>query len=177
VTDAGRGPRPRSAWREVDGILLLDKPLGLTSNQALQRVRQLYRAAKGGHTGSLDPLATGMLPLCFGQATKVSALLLDADKTYRATLALGARTASGDAEGEVVERRPVPALDRAAVEAACATLRGPQRQVPPMHSALKRDGRPLYELARAGIEVERASRQVVNVSQSPFLLVPRSGDK
>jgi tRNA pseudouridine55 synthase len=153
--------RPRVVWRDVDGILLLDKPLGLSSNQALQRARRLYRAAKAGHTGSLDPLATGVLPLCFGQATKVSGLLLDADKTYEARLQLGARTSTGDAEGEVVERLPVPALARERVEAALAALTGPQDQLPPMYSALKRDGRPLYELARAGVEVERTPRRIV----------------
>jgi tRNA pseudouridine55 synthase len=147
-------------WRDVDGILLLDKPVGLSSNQALQRVRRLYRAAKAGHTGSLDPLASGVLPVCFGQATKVSGLLLDADKTYRARLALGARTTTGDAEGEIVERRPVPPLSRDLVEPALAALEGAQDQVPPMYSALKKDGRPLYELAREGAEVDRAPRRI-----------------
>ncbi|HUO79674.1 MAG TPA: tRNA pseudouridine(55) synthase TruB [Steroidobacteraceae bacterium] len=152
--------RPRPEWRTVDGILLLDKPAGLSSNQALQRVRRIFRARKAGHTGSLDPLATGVLPLCFGQATKVAGLLLDADKTYRATLALGARTATGDREGEVVERAPVPPLDAAAVGEALAGLVGPGQQVPPMYSALKRDGEPLYALARRGVEVERSARPV-----------------
>lgn len=156
-----RDARPRVVWREVDGILLLDKPVGLSSNQALQRVRRLYRAAKAGHTGSLDPLASGVLPVCFGQATKVSGLLLDADKSYRARLALGARTTTGDAEGEIVERAPVPSLTRERVEAALAGLTGPQDQLPPMYSALKRDGRPLYELAREGIEVPREPRRIV----------------
>ena len=152
------GARPRVAWREVDGLLLLDKPLGLSSNQALQRARRLFRAAKAGHTGSLDPLATGMLPICFGQATKVCAYLLDSDKVYRATLRLGSRTATGDAEGEVVETRPVPA--RPDLAAAAATLTGAIRQVPPMYSALKVDGERLYALARAGIDVEREAREV-----------------
>ena len=152
--------RPRPEWRTVDGILLLDKPEGLSSNQALQRVRRLYRARKGGHTGSLDPLASGVLPLCFGEATKVAGLLLDADKSYRATLALGARTASGDREGEVVERAPVPALDAATVETALRRFRGAGTQVPPMYSALKRDGEALYALARRGVVVERAPRPV-----------------
>ncbi len=155
------GPaRPRLEWRTVDGILLLDKPEGLSSNQALQRVRRLYRARKAGHTGSLDPLATGVLPLCFGQATKVAGFLLDADKTYRATLALGSRTATGDREGEVVERLPVPELEESTVEAALARFRGLTEQVPPMYSALKKDGEALYALARRGIEVERAPRAV-----------------
>jgi tRNA pseudouridine55 synthase len=144
----------------VDGILLLDKPEGLSSNAALQRVRRLYRARKGGHTGSLDPLASGVLPLCFGEATKVAGLLLEADKTYEATLALGARTATGDREGEVVERAAVPPLTAAAVEAALAGFRGESHQVPPMYSALKRDGEALYALARRGEVVERAPRPV-----------------
>ena len=155
-----RPARPRLEWRTVDGILLLDKPEGLSSNQALQCVRRLYRARKAGHTGSLDPLATGVLPLCFGQATKVAGFLLDADKTYRATLALGSRTATGDREGEVVERVPVPPLDAAAIEAVFARFRGLTEQVPPMYSALKRDGEALYALARRGVEVERAPRAV-----------------
>ncbi len=153
-------PRPRAAWRTVDGIVLLDKPQGLSSNQALQRVRRIFRARKAGHTGSLDPLATGVLPLCFGQATKVAGFLLDADKTYRAVLSLGARTATGDREGEVVERVTVPALERAAVEAVLGRFLGASEQVPPMYSALKRDGEALYTLARRGIEVERAPRPV-----------------
>ena len=155
-----RPARPRVEWRTVDGILLLDKPLGLSSNQALQRARRLYRAAKAGHTGSLDPLATGVLPLCFGQATKVAGLLLDSDKTYRARLALGRRTDTGDREGAVVETRPVPPLDRAEVVAILARFVGELEQVPPMYSALKRDGEALYALARRGIEVERAPRRI-----------------
>jgi tRNA pseudouridine55 synthase len=152
--------RPRTEWRTVDGILLLDKPEGLSSNQALQRVRRLLRARKGGHTGSLDPLASGVLPLCFGQATKVAGFLLDADKTYRARLALGSRTTTGDREGEVVERAPLPPLGAAALEAALARFRGATQQVPPMYSALKRDGEALYALARRGVVVERAPRPV-----------------
>jgi tRNA pseudouridine55 synthase len=152
--------RPRVEWREVDGILLLDKPIGLSSNQALQRVRRLYRAAKAGHTGSLDPLATGVLPLCFGQATKVAGLLLDSDKSYRAVLALGSRTRTGDREGEIIESRAVPVLERGGVEAAMRAFLGVIEQVPPMYSALKQGGRPLYALAREGIEVERAPRRV-----------------
>ena len=152
--------RGRLEWRDVDGIVLLDKPLGLSSNEALQRVRRLYRARKAGHTGSLDPLATGMLPLCLGQATKVAGLLLEADKTYRATLALGSRTATGDLEGAVIEQAPVPVLSRELIERALATLTGEREQVPPMYSALKRDGEPLYKLARRGETIERAPRRV-----------------
>ena len=152
---------PRVAYRDIDGVLLLDKPLGLSSNGALQRARRLLRAAKAGHTGSLDPLATGMLPLCFGEATKVAGYLLDGDKRYSFRLALGAKTSTGDAEGAVIAEAPVPTLTTEMIEGGLAGLRGPQQQVPPMHSALKRDGRPLYELARQGIEVERAPRSVV----------------
>ena len=150
----------RRSWRRVDGVLLLDKPGGMTSNAALQSARRLFSAAKAGHTGTLDPLATGLLPVCFGEATKFSADLLDADKTYEADLLFGVTTDTGDAEGEVVERRPV-AFAADALENAMARLRGPIEQVPPMYSALKRDGRPLYELARQGVEVERAARAVV----------------
>lgn len=142
------------------GILLLDKPLGLTSNAALSRAKRILDIRKAGHTGALDPLATGLLPLCFGQATKVSAFLLDADKTYLAEIILGESTASGDAEGDVVERREVPQLTRADVEAVLEEFRGTIEQVPPMYSALKHKGRRLHELARAGIEVERKPRQV-----------------
>ncbi|MBS3823239.1 MAG: tRNA pseudouridine(55) synthase TruB [Wenzhouxiangellaceae bacterium] len=142
------------------GILLLDKPLGLTSNAALSRAKRVLDIRKAGHTGALDPLATGLLPLCFGQATKVSAFLLDADKSYLAEITLGESTASGDAEGDVVERREVPQLTRADVEAVLEEFRGTIEQVPPMYSALKHKGRRLHELARAGIEVERKPRQV-----------------
>ena len=154
------GPRPRVRWREVDGILLLDKDPGMTSNGALQRARRLFRARKAGHTGSLDPLASGLLPLCFGQATKVSGMLLDADKTYRVTARLGARTTTGDAEGEVAEERPVPALDGPAIDEVIGRFVGTLEQVPPMYSALKRDGRRLYELARKGVEVPREPRTI-----------------
>ena len=147
--------------RDVDGIILLDKPLGLSSNQALGRVKYLLAARKAGHTGSLDPLATGLLPLCFGQATKVSGWLLDADKRYMAVARLGVETATGDLEGEVLREMPVPALSDADIEAACAGLRGPIQQVPPMYSALKHEGQRLYDLARRGIEVERPARAVM----------------
>lgn len=150
----------RRRWREVNGIVLLDKPYGLSSNQALQQVRRLFRAAKAGHTGALDPLATGLLPLCFGQATKLSADLLDGDKRYLATVQLGARTSSGDAEGEVIARSAPHTLDGAEIETALRRFTGVQQQVPPMHSALKVQGRPLYERARAGETVERAPRTV-----------------
>ncbi|MCX8005297.1 MAG: tRNA pseudouridine(55) synthase TruB [Burkholderiaceae bacterium] len=143
----------------VDGVLLLDKDSGISSNAALQQARRLLQAAKAGHTGTLDPLASGLLPLAFGEATKFAADLLDADKSYEATLRFGIVTRTGDAEGEVLATRPV-ALTQAQVEAALARFVGPIAQVPPMHSALKRDGRPLYEYARAGLHVERAPRQV-----------------
>ena len=150
----------RAPRRPVDGLLLLDKPGGCTSNAALQRVKWLFRARKAGHTGSLDPLATGMLPICLGEVTKLSPYLLGADKTYRVTLALGTRTSTGDADGEAVEWSPVTALDRAAIEGVIPRFIGEISQVPPMYSALKQGGRRLYELARAGVEVERQPRQV-----------------
>lgn len=149
----------KRTWRQVDGVLLLDKAIGMTSNDALQKARRLFSAAKGGHTGTLDPLATGLLPLCFGEATKFSADLLDADKTYEATLRLGVTTDSGDAEGQVVATSAVNVAESDIFRVLPAFL-GDILQVPPMHSALKRDGRPLYELARQGIEVERAARPV-----------------
>ncbi len=158
--------------RDVDGIILLDKPRGLTSNQALGRVKYLLAARKAGHTGSLDPLATGLLPLCFGQATKVSGWLLDADKRYEAEARLGLVTTTGDMEGEVVRENPVPSLSSDAIERACAALRGEIWQVPPMHSALKHDGRRLYELARAGVEVERPARLVKIHELTASLVAP-----
>ena len=153
-------PRARVQRRPVHGVLLLDKPLGLSSNQALQKAKWLLRAEKAGHTGTLDPLATGVLPLCFGAATKFGGLHLDADKTYEATLQLGVTTTTGDAEGEVIERRAVPAITPEQLEAVRQRFLGRITQVPPMHSALKKDGKALYEYARAGIEVERAPREV-----------------
>ena len=151
--------RPRQIRRALHGVLLLDKPLGLSSNDALQKAKWLLRAEKAGHTGTLDPLATGLLPLCFGAATKFSQVSLDADKRYLATLRLGVSTSTGDREGEVVEQRPVQ-VSRANIDAACARFTGPISQLPPMHSALKKDGRALYEYARAGIEVERLPRSI-----------------
>lgn len=149
-----------SGWRDVDGIVLLDKPEGLSSNAALQRVRRAFRARKAGHTGSLDPLANGLLPVCFGQATKASGLLLDADKTYRVRIAFGKRTTTGDREGEIVETLPVPALREEALRQVAASFLGESTQVPPMYSALKHQGERLYRLARQGIEVERPPRSV-----------------
>jgi len=143
------------------GILLLDKPLGLSSSGATQRVRRLLREDKAGHVGSLDPLATGMLPICLGEATKLAGELLDGAKVYLFRIALGARTATGDVEGEVVETAPVPALESSRLAAVLQGFVGESQQVPPMYSALKRDGRPLYELARAGITVERAPRRIL----------------
>jgi tRNA pseudouridine55 synthase len=144
----------------VNGILLLDKPRGLSSNAALQRVRHLLGADKAGHVGSLDPLATGMLPICLGEATKVAGDITAARKRYQFTIALGRRTATGDVEGEIVEEAPVPPLTMAEVELVLAHFRGIQTQIPPMFSALKRDGQPLYKLARAGVTVERAARPI-----------------
>lgn len=152
-------PRARVARRPVHGVLLLDKPLGWSSNDALQKVKWLLRAEKAGHTGTLDPLATGVLPLCFGAATKFSQLQLDADKTYEAVARLGVKTSTGDAEGEVIEERPVNVTE-ADLSKVVSRFTGVIRQIPPMHSALKKDGRALYEYARAGIEVEREAREV-----------------
>lgn len=149
-----------SRFRDLHGILLLDKPLGLSSNQALQAARRLLRAAKGGHTGALDPLATGLLPLCFGEGTKLAGMLLGSRKAYLAECRLGATTATADLEGEIVERRPLPALDAAALEAALAPLRGRIVQVPPAYSALKQGGEPLYVKARRGDAVQAPPREV-----------------
>jgi tRNA pseudouridine55 synthase len=147
--------------RDVDGILLLDKALGVSSNTALQQVRELYAAVKAGHAGSLDPLASGLLPVCFGQATKVCGRLLNSGKTYRVIVQLGEITPSGDAETEVMERAPVPELTASIVDAVLAAFLGDQQQVPPMHSALKFEGKRLYELARRGESVERPPRSIV----------------
>ena len=153
-------PRARLARRPVHGVLLLDKPLGWSSNDILQKVKWLLRAEKAGHTGTLDPLASGVLPLCFGAATKFSQLQLDADKTYEAVLRLGIKTSTGDAEGEVIASRPVPVLTEVDLQRVAAQFTGPISQLPPMHSALKKDGKALYQYARAGIEVERQHRQI-----------------
>jgi tRNA pseudouridine55 synthase len=159
---SARGPRaPAAALRDVDGIVLLDKPEGLSSNAALQRVRLAFRARKGGHTGSLDPLASGLLPVCLGQATKASGHLLDADKTYRFRVALGRSTTTGDREGAVVDTLPVPPLDDAAVRRQAAALVGERMQVPPMYSAVRHDGERLYRLARRGVDVARMPRRIV----------------
>lgn len=166
-------PKVKKAWRQVDGVLLLDKAVGISSNDALQKARRLFSAAKGGHTGTLDPLASGLLPLCFGEATKFSADLLDADKTYEAELVLGVTTDSGDAEGRVTGVAAVN-VSEAEVQRVLPAFLGDISQVPPMHSALKRDGRPLYELARQGVEVERAPR-IVTIHAVEFLAF--SGDR
>jgi tRNA pseudouridine55 synthase len=165
-------PGARRAWRRVDGVLLLDKPTGPSSNDALQRARRALSAAKAGHGGTLDPMASGLLPVAFGDATKFLHDLLDADKTYEATMRLGVATDSGDAEGTVVSERPVDA-DDAAIGAACAAFEGDIDQVPPMHSALKRDGRPLYAYAREGIVLEREARRVT-VRRIELLRVDRT---
>jgi tRNA pseudouridine55 synthase len=152
-------PRTRVPRRPVHGVLLLDKPLGLSSNQALQKAKWLLRAEKAGHTGTLDPLATGVLPLCFGAATKFSQLQLDADKTYEAVARLGVKTNTADAEGQVIQERAVQVTD-VDLQEVTRRFTGTIQQLPPMHSALKKDGKALYEYARAGIEVERAPREV-----------------
>ena len=146
-------------YRQLDGVLLFDKPLELSSNVALQKVRRLFQAEKAGHTGTLDPLATGLLPVCFGEATKFSNALLDADKTYRALLRLGQATTTGDAEGEIVTEHPVE-VRQSDVDAVLAKFRGAIQQLPPMHSALKHQGKPLYEYIRKGETVERELRSV-----------------
>ena len=155
-----KGPPQRKIIRRVvDGVLLLDKPQGVSSNGALQTARRLLNAAKAGHTGTLDPMASGLLPLTFGEATKFSQMLLDADKTYEAVVQLGVETDSGDAEGKVLASSAV-AVERSALETVLERFRGQIEQVPPMYSALKRDGKALYEYAREGIELEREARRV-----------------
>ncbi len=153
------GPSAKIARRRVDGMLLLDKPRGMSSNMALQKARRLYAAERAGHSGTLDPLATGLLPVLFGEATKFGGELLDSDKRYLAEVALGVSTATGDAEGEVLATRPVD-VNPAQLEATVQRFIGPIRQVPPMYSALKHAGRPLYDYARAGQHIERAAREV-----------------
>ena len=144
--------------RPLHGVLLLDKPKGWSSNDALQKAKWLFRAEKAGHTGTLDPLATGLLPLCLGAATKFSQIQLDADKRYEATVALGVKTTTGDAEGDVIETREVHVTPEQ-LQVVLQKFTGPIQQIPPMHSALKKDGKALYEYARAGIEVERIARK------------------
>ncbi|OGT38191.1 MAG: tRNA pseudouridine(55) synthase TruB, partial [Gammaproteobacteria bacterium RIFCSPHIGHO2_12_FULL_38_14] len=146
--------------KQINGILLLDKPPGITSNHALQKVKRLFQAKKAGHTGSLDPIATGMLPICFGQATKFSQFLLSSDKHYYATARLGVTTTTGDCEGEIVAKRSIESITASAIEAVLNDFIGESEQIPPMYSALKYHGKPLYELARAGIEVEREARKI-----------------
>lgn len=153
------GRQRRFRGREVDGILLLDKPEGITSNDALQQVKRIYAAAKAGHTGALDPLATGMLPICLGEATKFSQFLLEADKRYRVVAKLGLRTNTSDADGEVVETRQVNVTEEALI-AALEPFRGQSQQIPSMFSALKYQGKPLYQYAREGIEIPRESRSI-----------------
>ncbi|MDC4876968.1 tRNA pseudouridine(55) synthase TruB [Acinetobacter baumannii] len=146
--------------RHISGVFLLNKPLGLSSNAALQKVRWLYRAQKAGHTGALDPLATGLLPICLGEATKFSHYLLDSTKRYQTTVRLGQTTTTGDVEGDILQERPIPILSEELIEQTLEKFRGDIQQVPPMYSALKKEGKPLYELARKGIEIEREARLV-----------------
>ena len=154
-----RKPKARKGYSDVDGILLLNKPLGISSNKALQAARNIFTANKAGHTGSLDPLATGLLPVCFGEATKFSGYLLDSSKTYRAVCKLGVTTTSGDGEGDVISQKPVD-VTAEMVQQAVAGFVGKIQQIPPMHSAVKHNGQRLYALARKGLEVERKSREV-----------------
>lgn len=151
---------PKIQRRHISGVFLLNKPLGISSNGALQRVRGLYRAQKGGHTGALDPLASGLLPICLGEATKFSHYLLDSIKRYQTTIHLGHSTTTGDVEGELLLEQAVPALTEEKIQQVLASFTGDIQQVPPMYSALKKEGRPLYELARQGIEIEREARPI-----------------
>lgn len=154
------GGRRKPRGRSISGILLLDKPLDISSNKSLQRVRAIYNAKKAGHTGSLDPLASGLLPICFGEATKFSNYLLNSDKTYEAECQLGVKTTTGDMEGDILEELPVPEISKSQIESVLHTFKGNYEQLPPMHSALKQNGQPLYKLARQGVEVERQVRTV-----------------
>ncbi len=165
--------RRRNPGRNISGILLLDKPLGITSNDALQRVKHMYRARKAGHTGSLDPLATGLLPICLGDATKLSAFLLDADKRYRVWVKLGITTTTADAEGDVLETASTEGVDEARIREILPRFTGEIDQLPPMYSALKHKGERLYKLARRGIEVERELRGITVFSME---LIDWSGD-
>ena len=154
------GSAPRVLYRHLNGLILLDKPTGVSSNNALQQVRRLYRAQKAGHTGALDPLASGMLPICFGESTRLAGLLLNANKAYTTTATLGARSTTGDSEGELLEQKAVPTYSDAQIEAVLSHFRGQISQVPPMYSALKHQGQALYKLARQGQEVERKPRTI-----------------
>lgn len=154
------GRRRKQSGRPLNGLLILDKPKGESSNHALQTLKRLFSAAKAGHTGSLDPLATGLLPICFGEATKFSQFLLDSDKTYRVTAKLGIKTDTGDAEGEVIATCPISGVDEARLNSVLPDFMGSIDQIPPMYSALKHQGQPLYKLAREGIEIERKARQI-----------------
>ncbi|WKT73636.1 MULTISPECIES: tRNA pseudouridine(55) synthase TruB [Acinetobacter] len=151
---------PKIQRRHISGVFLLNKPLGISSNAALQKVRWLYRAQKAGHTGALDPLASGLLPICLGEATKFSHYLLDSTKRYQTTVFLGHSTTTGDVEGEILLEKPVPELNEELIQETIAKFVGEIQQVPPMYSALKKEGRPLYELARKGIEIEREARPI-----------------
>jgi tRNA pseudouridine55 synthase len=166
--------RKRQRGRPVNGILLLDKEVGMTSNAALQEVKKLFYAKKAGHTGSLDPLASGLLPLCMGEATKLSTFLLDSDKVYEGVCQLGSKTTTGDAEGEIIETRPVPKFDEKSLRKVFSQFMGDIEQIPPMHSAIKKDGQPLYKLAHKGIEVEREPRQV-HIFELELLEIQESG--
>ncbi|MBK8815289.1 MAG: tRNA pseudouridine(55) synthase TruB [Methylococcaceae bacterium] len=150
----------RRSWKDIHGILLLDKRLGISSNRALQEAKRLYQANKAGHTGSLDPLATGLLPVCFGAATKISGMLLDDNKRYQVQVQLGIKTDTGDLEGNIIESKPVPEVSIQTLKVILEKFTGPQDQIPPMYSALKQDGKKLYELARNGITVERKARHI-----------------
>ncbi|MDH5547502.1 MAG: tRNA pseudouridine(55) synthase TruB [Gammaproteobacteria bacterium] len=153
--------RRKAKGRDISGVFLLDKPTGITSNAALQKVKYLYKANKAGHTGSLDPIASGLLPICIGEATKFSHYLLDADKRYQVEARLGVKTTTGDIEGEVVETADIPEFDQDGLKSVLSGFLGKQEQIPPMHSAIKQNGQPLYKLARQGISVERKSREIV----------------
>jgi tRNA pseudouridine55 synthase len=156
----------KKVWQKVDGIILLDKPAGITSNGALQTVKRFYNAKKAGHTGALDPFATGLLPICFGEATKISGLLLDSDKKYTASLKLGQATDTGDKDGQVILESPIPRLSEQQIKTVFAKFTGETEQIPPMYSALKHQGKPLYEYARKGIHIERPARKITILSLS-----------
>ncbi len=160
MTDTGSLTRQKRRWQDVHGLLLLDKPSGMTSNQALQKARRMLNAAKGGHTGSLDPMATGLLPCCFGDATRIAHFMLASDKTYEASLRLGWETDTGDATGQETRRLPVFAISDEAILAACRQFSGQIEQIPPMYSALHHQGKRLYEWAREGVHVERPPRMI-----------------